>query len=149
MLLYVFSTSYNQLGKKKKRKYLFIFFSFSLCDHSRTALASSAGDKSWEWTDCAAQHISFSFFLFFFFFLKAGVSTGNPSRRQRHSLFQLLLLLCVGNSTSAGHKRKENQKHLSASWFSDFLPHHLVRIFPPSSSSTDNQFLCCCCNCIT
>lgn len=147
MLLYVFSTSYNQLGKKKKRKYLFIFFSFSLCDHSRTALASSAGDKSWEWTDCAAQHISFSFF--FFFFLKAGVSTGNPSRRQRHSLFQLLLLLCVGNSTSAGHKRKENQKHLSASWFSDFLPHHLVRIFPPSSSSTDNQFLCCCCNCIT
>lgn len=147
MLLYVFSMSYNQLGKKKKRKYLFIFFSFSLCDHSRTALASSAGDKSWEWTDCAAQHISFSFF--FFFFLKAGVSTGNPSRRQRHSLFQLLLLLCVGNSTSAGHKRKENQKHLSASWFSDFLPHHLVRIFPPSSSSTDNQFLCCCCNCIT
>ena len=42
LLLY----KYNQLGKKgeEEEKYLFIFFSAA----TRTALASSAGDKSWE-----------------------------------------------------------------------------------------------------
>lgn len=132
----LFLYKYNQLGKKgeEEEKYLFIFFSAA----TRTALASSAGDKSWEWTDCCNTHtfllllllISFSFSFFSkFSFEKAGVSTGNPSRPARDDndiLFQLLL--CRKFHTHGG-ERIRNTWALLILFFLLFLspcPHFFV-----------------------
>ena len=128
----MFSTSYNQVGKKKRRK-VFIYLSLRPPERRwRHQPVTNLGNEL-----IAATHFFLFplFFSFFFLFIPEKRACRLGARRDDNDiLFQLLL--CVGNST----RGRENQKHLSASdSFFPFSPHHLVRI-SPSSSSTDNQF---------
>lgn len=60
-VFFFFFLSTGKEEEEEKRKFIYLSLR---CDED-AALASSAGDKSWEWADCCVRFISFIFFCLF------------------------------------------------------------------------------------